>query len=195
MGGPSGISASAQPQPRNDSSDQSKSGPLSVLNQTAPPSGSSARYLSRNSGAVRRRLNCFFFGHGSGKLMYRREISPGANISGRSSAYRSRKRTFGMPCSTTRSIATTIASGTFSSASSSTSGSRSACSQVKRPLPQPSSRRISRYCENSSAQRPLWSSGVRICTAAQRSIRGIRFGFFRILIRFTLLFLSHAIIS
>ncbi len=90
------------------------------------------------------------------------------------------KNTLVSPASRTRSIATTIASGTFSTAMSSTSGSAFAVSAVKRPLPQPSSTRSSRAPGISSRQRPRCSSGRRIQQASHASIRGTRFFFLRI---------------
>ena len=75
-------------------------------------------------------------------------------------------------------MATTIASGTFSTAISSTSGSAAAVSAVKRPLPQPRSTRSSRASGSSSRQRPRRARGSSISRAPQASIRGSRFFFF-----------------
>ncbi len=69
----------------------------------------------------------------------------------------SMKKTLCSSAFAARSIATTIASGTFSTAMSSTSGSAAAVSTVKRPLPQPSSTRISFASGIKSCQRPLRS--------------------------------------
>ena len=76
-------------------------------------------------------------------------------------------------------MATTMASGTRSTATYRTSGSSAAVPAVKRPLPHPISRYRAVYGE-SPRQRPRSASGCFSCTAAHRSMRGIRFGFFRI---------------
>lgn len=58
-----------------------------------------------------------------------------------------------------------------------------AVSAVKRPFPHPSSKRSSSACGIRVRHLPRCSSGSRINTPAQRSIRGIKLGFFLILIR------------
>ena len=112
--------------------------------------------------------------------MYSRSISPSANISGSSAASPSTNHTFRSAASRAFSMATTMASGTFSTAISSTSGSAAAVPTVKPPLPQPSSTRSSRASGISSRQRPRRANGSRIRYAPQASIRGARFFFFRI---------------
>ena len=83
-------------------------------------------------------------------------------------------------------MATTIASGTFSTAISSTSGSAAAVSTVKRPLPQPSSTRSSFAPGSSSRQRPRRARGSATSRDEQASIRGSRFFFFLMRIAFFL---------
>ena len=60
----------------------------------SPPSRTVRQYLSRNVRWVRRRLAFFFLGHGSGKLMNSRSISPGAKISSILATSISMKNTF-----------------------------------------------------------------------------------------------------
>ena len=87
----------------------------------------------------------------------------------------------------TRSIATTMASGTFSMATNRMSGFSRAVSAVKRPLPQPSSTRSSLAPPiSASCQRPRRAKPSFTWHAAHFSIRGIRFFFFRIRIAFYL---------
>ena len=109
-----------------------------------------------------------------------RATSPGANSSGSQAASASMKNTFCRPSSMARSMATTMASGTFSTAMSRVSGCALAVPAVKRPLPQPSS--TSRFFAwgYSSRQWPRRSSGRRIQQSPQASMRGCRFFFFRI---------------
>lgn len=115
-----------------------------------------------------------------------RETSPGANISSKLAASRSRNRTLPSSRAQTRSMATTMASGTFSTAAKSMSGCCAAISAVKRPLPQPSSRCSWEKAGKSLSQRPRRSSGALSSTAAHCSMRGIRLGFFLILKALTL---------
>ena len=89
----------------------------------------------------------------------------------------SRKKTFRSSISFARSIAMTIASGTRSTATNSTSGCALAVSQVKRPLPQPSSTYSAVADGISVRQWPRRLAGSAICQAAQACIRGIRFFF------------------
>ena len=125
--------------------------------------------------------------------MYMRCASPSAKNSPSCAASLSRKRTLSSSEAQTRSMATTMASGTFSMATKSTSGFDSAMPAVKRPLPQPSSMCSSENGRSrpvrrpiSSSQRPLCCSGAASRTEAQRSMRGCRLGFFLILTFFTL---------
>ena len=120
-----------------------------------------------------------------------RSTSPGAKNSGRMFAFASMKRTFRSPSAAQRSMATTIASGTISTATNSTSGSAAAMPAVKRPLPQPSSTRSSRASGISSRQWPRCAMGSLICSAAQRFMRGSRFFFFLIRMGKYLAFCVH----
>ena len=63
------TSRSVQPQSPYCSRLHSKSGALSVLNHISPPGLSASQHSFWKLGAVRRRLNCRFFGQGSGKFM------------------------------------------------------------------------------------------------------------------------------
>ena len=92
-------------------------------------------------------------------------------------------------------MATTMASGTTSTAMSSTSGSAAAVPAVKRPLPQPSSSRTSRaWGISSSRHRPFRAKPSRTWTGAHFSILGPRFFFFRIRMTGYLLKISQEII-
>ena len=101
-------------------------------------------------------------------------------MSGSSAASPSTKNTFFRPASMARSMATTMASGTFSTAMSSTSGSDSAVSTVKRPLPQPSSTRSSFASGINVRHCPRMVKGSRTRQLLHASMRGSRFFFLRI---------------
>ena len=161
----------------NSSREKANSPVLSVLKWISPPSWSTWRYFSRKFRWVSRRLAWRLVGQGSQKLMYSRSTSPGAKKSGSPAASASTKNTFRSPRSRARSMAITMASGTRSTATKRTSGSAAAVSQVKRPLPQPSSTRRAWAPGSRDRQCPRRVWGSRISQSAQASIRGIRFFF------------------
>ncbi len=114
-----------------------------------------------------------------------RDTSPLAKSSGSLAASRSMKRTFSSFRLRQRSIASTITSGTFSTATSSVSGEAAAVSAVKRPLPQPSSSSSREQAGKPSSQRPHSASGSSTSTAAHFSMRGARLCLFLIRIGFS----------